>query len=48
MLDKGYSYPDGVISLTEQYVPGMADKLDKILKDNEPTNQLVEGEEPPK
>jgi hypothetical protein len=30
MLAKGYSYPSGVVSLSSQYVPGMAEKLAKI------------------
>lgn len=48
MLDKGYSYPDGVVSLTGQYVPEMAEKLARILKDNEPICQLAENMAPTK
>lgn len=36
MLDKGYSYPAGVVSLTEQYVPGMAEKLAMIRESQQP------------
>lgn len=39
MLDKGYYYPSGVVSLSEQYVPGMAEKLAKIKAYQEPTNK---------
>ncbi len=30
MLDRGYKYPEGVVPLTEQYVPAMAECLAKI------------------
>ena len=30
MFEKGYSYPSGVVSLSDQYIPGMAEKLVKI------------------
>ena len=39
MLDKGYSYPSGVVSLGEQYDPGMAEKMAKIKASQEPTNK---------
>jgi hypothetical protein len=48
MLEKGYVYPSGVVSLSDLYVPGMAEKLEQIKKLNEPKYHLADGEEPPK